>query len=122
MGRIETAKSYFSRAVSRLRPRSPIKSVNRYFRLLAPLFEFLGITALVILALVYPDRVQVDWPIVALIVLLLLVPFLPFISRVRYGEIEAELDTPSREEEMADLGESPQIKGEGEPLDREEST
>lgn len=99
-----------------------IGTANRYFRLLAPLFEFLGITALVILALVYPDRVQVDWPIVALIVLLLLVPFLPFISRVRYGEIEAELDTPSREEEIADLGESPQITGEGEPLEREETT
>lgn len=99
-----------------------IKTVNRHFRLLAPLIEFHGILTLIILALVYPDRIQVDWPIIALIVLLVLVPFLPFISRVRYGEIEAELDTPSREEEMADLGESPQITSEGEALEREETT
>lgn len=99
-----------------------IETLNRCFRLLAPLIEFLGIFVLVILALRYPDSVQIDWQIVALIVLLLLVPFLPFISRVRYGEIEAELDTPSREEEMADFGESPQITGEGEPLEKEEST
>lgn len=99
-----------------------IGTINRYFRLLAPIIEFLGISTLIILALLFPDRVQVDWPIVALIVLVLLVPFLPFISRVRYGEIEAELETPSREDEIADLGESPQITGEGEPLKRMEST
>lgn len=91
-------------------------TAKRLFLRILPFLELLGLLILVILALIFPQQIDITWPIVALIVLILIVPYIPYISRIRYGEIEAEFDLPDREDEIVNFGPQAQITDEGESL------
>lgn len=54
---------------------------------------------IVILDLIYPDRVRVHWQMVALIGILSALPFVPLIKRVSYGELEVGLGKQVKEAE-----------------------
>lgn len=82
---------------------------DQFLRKYAPIAEFVFLFVLVVSALLFPDLVVLTWQLVALILLLVAIPYIPLIKRVSYGDWEAELETlvQSAEEavEAADVSE-----------------
>lgn len=67
----------------------------------SPFFLSLFILIIVISDILIPDRIIVHWQMVALIVVLTILPFLPLIKRVSYGDLEVNLDEQVKEAEEA---------------------
>lgn len=66
---------------------------DQVFRKYAPLAEFGLIFALVIFDLLFPNLVVITWQLIALIGLLVVIPYIPLIKKISYGEWEAEIET-----------------------------
>lgn len=52
---------------------------------------FAGVVLLLVVHLIYPQLLLIDWATVTLIVLLILIPYSPFIKKLSFGAFEAEL-------------------------------
>lgn len=72
---------------------------DQFLRKYAPIFSFLYILSIVTLDLILPKGIILTWQLIALILLLVVIPFVPLIKRVSYGEWEAELETLVRSAE-----------------------
>ncbi|QSX00890.1 hypothetical protein [Haloterrigena alkaliphila] len=57
---------------------------------------YVFVVVIILVELVWPDRIRVSWPLVALIGILVVIPYLPLVKRISYGDLEAELESTLR--------------------------
>lgn len=72
---------------------------DQFLRKYAPIIEFFLLVVVTFLALFVPSIISLTWQTVALIVLVIIVPYVPLIKRISYGDWEAELETLVRSAE-----------------------
>ncbi|GAA0193776.1 DUF4145 domain-containing protein [Halobaculum roseum] len=56
-----------------------------------PLAQVLFIFGIIMRELVFPDTLALSWQLVALLGMVVILPYIPFIQRISYGDWEAEL-------------------------------
>ena len=66
---------------------------DQFLRKYAPIVEFSLLFILISVAIVRPNLVELTWQVVALILLVSAIPYIPLIKRISYGEWDAELET-----------------------------
>lgn len=68
-----------------------VMEVDEKLRRYAPVVLFIGVSTIVVADLIFPSEVILTWQLVSLIGVLVVLPFIPLIKRISYGELEAEL-------------------------------
>lgn len=76
---------------------------------------FVGIAIIILLDLIFPNTIVIEWPTVALIGLLIILPYVQYINRVRWRTFEAELQPQIEEAKQSarripDIGTQEQAK------------
>lgn len=93
--------SYFSVVPMGIRSELSRLDGNQFLRKYAPVAEFVFLFVLVIADILYPYLVIITWQLVALITMLVVIPYIPLIKRVSYGDWEAKLETLVQSAELA---------------------
>lgn len=67
------------------------KTLYKYFQGLAPIALFISLSALVVVDLSDPNKMYLYWELVSVIVVIASLPFLPYISTIRFRDTEVDI-------------------------------
>ena len=84
-------------------PSSNLTTLYKYFQAAVPFVLFISLSAIVIIDLKDASRMYLYWELVSVIVIIVLLPFVPYISRIRFRDTEVEISDAEWMEDRAKL-------------------